>query len=85
MPDRVMIHWETWEDGHDAALYAYADCGPDVPAFIEAHITGPDRQYDRYEAGQDLPHAFEALAAAQNSGFNFDRFRAEQRIKGQEP
>jgi len=80
MLDRLMIHWETWEEGHDAALYAYPDRGPDVPAFIEAHITGPDDHFDFYEAGQDLAHALEALAAARNSGFNFDRFRAEQRL-----
>ena len=36
---------------------------------------------DWYDAGGDLEHALEALAAARNSGFNFDRFAAEQRWK----
>jgi hypothetical protein len=74
-----MIHTEAWKGGYRASLYAYPDRGPDAPASIAAHITGPDDHFDCYEAGQDLDHALEAVAAARNSGFNFDRFKAEQR------
>lgn len=77
--DRLMIHTEAWEGGYDASLYAYPDRGPDAPASIVAHIIGPDDHHDMYEAGRDIDHAMQALAAARNSGFNFDRFRAEQR------
>ena len=68
-------------DGYTATIYADPTEDRDAPPWFTVEILGPDEKVaDRYEAGQDIDHALEAVAAARNSGFNFDRFRAEQRL-----
>jgi len=67
-------------DGYTATIYADPTEDRDAPPWFTVEILGPDEKVaDRYRAGQDIGHAMQALAAARNSGFNFDRFRAEQR------
>ena len=81
MSERVLIKRERLDHEYEATIWAYADHGSDHLAAFEVEIVAMnDDHYDRYEAGQDLDHALEALATARNSGFNFDRFRAEQRL-----
>lgn len=66
--------------GYTATIYAYPTEDRDAPPEFTAVISGPEGANGCYSAGQDIDHAIEAMAAARNSGFNFDRFRAEQRI-----
>ena len=81
MSERVLIKRERLDHEYEATIWAYADHGSDHLAAFEVEIVDmSDDHYDRYEAGQDLDHALEALATARNSGFNFDRFKAEQRL-----
>jgi len=71
--------------GYTATIYADPTEDRDAPPCFTVEILGPAaHHYDRYEAGQDLDHALEALATARNSGFNFDRFKAEVRLRERE-
>ena len=80
MSERVLIKRERLDDEHEATIWAYADRGSDHLAAFEVEIVAMNSDHhDRYYAGQDVDHALEAVAAARNSGFNFDRFKAEQR------
>lgn len=80
MSDKFILKRERLDDEYEATIYAWPVHGPDVPVEIEVEIVAMNSDhYDRYDAGQDIDHAIEAVAAARNSGFNFDRFRAEQR------
>ena len=81
MSERVLIKRERFDHEHEATIWAYAEHGSDHQAVFEVEIVAMnDDHYDRYEAGQDIDHAMEAVATARNSGFNFDRFKAEQRL-----
>lgn len=85
MSERILIKRERLDHEYEATIWAYADHGSDHQAAFEVEIVSMnDDHYDRYEAGQDIDHAMEAVAAARNSGFNFDRFRAEQRLRERE-
>lgn len=85
MSERVLIKRERFDHEHEATIWAYADHGSDHQAVFEVEIVAMnDDHYDRYEAGQDVDHAIEAVAAARNSGFNFDRFKAEVRLRERE-
>lgn len=66
--------------GYSATIYAYPTEDRDAPPEFSAEISGPEGANNCYYAGRDIEHAIEAVAAARNSGFNFDRFRAEQRL-----
>ena len=80
MSERVLIKRERLDHEHEATIWGYADPGGDTPAMFEVEVVAMNSDFhDRYYAGQDIDHAIEAVAAARNSGFNFDRFRAEQR------
>jgi len=81
MSERILIKRERFDHEHEATIWGYADHGSDHQAAFEVEVVAMNSDYyDRYEAGQDIDLAIEAMAAARNSGFNFDRFKAEQRI-----
>jgi len=85
MSERVLIKRERFDHEHEATIWGYADHGSDHQAVFEVEIVAMNSDhYDLYCAGQDIDHAIEAMAAARNSGFNFDRFKAEQRLRERE-
>jgi|13_taG_2_1085334.scaffolds.fasta_scaffold01627_14 hypothetical protein len=85
MSERILIKRERFDHEHEATIWAYADHGSDHLAAFEVEVVAMNSDHhDRYYAGQDIDHAMEAVAAARNSGFNFDRFRAEQRLRERE-
>lgn len=85
MIERVLIKRERFDQEHEATIWAYADRGSDHQAFFEVEVVAMNSDFhDLYDAGQDIDHAIEAMAAARNSGFNFYRFRAEQRLRERE-
>lgn len=71
--------------GYTATIHAYTDGDRDAPPWFTVDIRRPDEGLaDRYEAGRDIDHALEAMATARNSGCNFDRFKAEVRLRERE-
>ena len=81
MSERVLIKRVNFDHEHEATIWGYADHGSDHQAVFEVEVVAMNSDFhDLYCAGQDIDHAIEAVAAARNSGFNFDRFKAEQRI-----
>jgi len=85
MSERVLIKRVSFDHEHEATIWGYADHGSDHQAVFEVEIVAMNSDhYDLYCAGQDIDHAIEAMAAARNSGFNFDRLEAEQRLRERE-
>ena len=85
MSERVLIKRVNFDHEHEATIWGYADHGSDHQAVFEVEIVAMNSDhYDLYCAGQDIDHAIEAMAAARNSGFNFDRLEAEQRLRERE-
>ena len=74
----LLLKQETLSPEYQAKVWAFGSKQP----YFEVHICDSEGfSVEWYDAGTDLEHALEALAAARNSGFNFDRFAAEQRWK----
>jgi hypothetical protein len=80
MSDKFILKRERLDDEYEATIYAWPVHGPDVPVEIEVEIVAMNSDYYDHCYAESIDHALEAVAAARNSGFNFDRFRAEQRI-----
>ena len=77
--ERVLIKRERLDNEHEATIWAYADRGSDHLAAFEVEIVAMNGDYYDHCYAESIDHALEAVAAARNSGFNFDRFKAEQR------
>ena len=79
MSDKFILKRERLDEEYEATIYAWPVHGPEVPVEIEVEIVAMNSDYyDRCYA-ESIDQALEAVAAARNSGFNFDRFKAEQR------
>jgi len=79
MSDKFILKRERLDEEYEATIYAWPVHGPDVPVEIEVEIVAMNGDHYDHCYAESIDHALEAVAAARNSGFNFDRFRAEQR------
>ena len=79
MSDKFILKRERLDDEHEATIYAWPVHGPDVPVAIEVEIVAMNSDHYDHCYAESIDHAIEAVAAARNSGFNFDRFRAGKR------